>query len=298
VRGGETDVSRTVVWLAALGCSGTRHPGGTHSPAPEATVSIAAPTGIRDLVAVASSSSPDGSPVSLAWSWTVDGKGTSYVGDHVPASAVSPGEEWAVQVVPTSAGASGPAATASVTIPEPRGGNFLVVVFDDLGVDKFNASGIASRREPTPVIDQLAAQGVYFRNAYASPLCSPTRGEILTGRHARRTGVGKLISGSGDEELALEALTLPEALVSARGGPYTSIAVGKYHLAAPSSEQGYDGPNEQGFSWYSGSNDNLPFRPDGYVNWIKDTNGETAKSTKYATTDTVDDALQQISGAQ
>jgi arylsulfatase A len=41
---------------------------------------------------------------------------------------------------------------------------------------------------PTPHLDRLAADGIRFRTAWATPLCSPSRALILTGRYAFRTG--------------------------------------------------------------------------------------------------------------
>lgn len=43
---------------------------------------------------------------------------------------------------------------------------------------------------PTPIIDELAAQGVKLENYYVQPLCSPTRATIMTGRYPSHTGVG------------------------------------------------------------------------------------------------------------
>ena len=46
-----------------------------------------------------------------------------------------------------------------------------------------------------PAMEALATNGVVFRNAYANPLCSPTRACVLTGRHGFRTGVGDAQQG-------------------------------------------------------------------------------------------------------
>ena len=49
---------------------------------------------------------------------------------------------------------------------------------------------------PMPTVDALAANGVRFLNAYAAPVCSPTRAAMLTGRYAYRTGVSTVVGGA------------------------------------------------------------------------------------------------------
>jgi len=66
--------------------------------------------------------------------------------------------------------------------------NLLVVLLDDLGQREFplyNPGFDAA----IPVMRRLASQGVWFRNAYATPICAASRVELLTGRYAHRTGV-------------------------------------------------------------------------------------------------------------
>src|SRR5262245_15909232 len=86
-------------------------------------------------------------------------------------------------------------ATAAPAAPPP---NLLVIVTDDMGVDKVGVyatdvpgyAELAENLPSTPRIDELAASGLRFTNAWANPTCSPTRAGIQTGRHAFRTGVG------------------------------------------------------------------------------------------------------------
>ena len=76
---------------------------------------------------------------------------------------------------------------------EPTG-NVLIVLVDDIGPELLAVYGEGDDPPPTPNIDRLAAEGVLFRNAWANPLCSPTRALIMTGRYAFRTGVGSVIN--------------------------------------------------------------------------------------------------------
>lgn len=64
--------------------------------------------------------------------------------------------------------------------------NILLILVDDLGREWFGSYGGEGDR--TPNIDRLAASGIRFENAYATPLCTPSRHEMLTGRYPFRTG--------------------------------------------------------------------------------------------------------------
>ena len=68
--------------------------------------------------------------------------------------------------------------------------NVLLLIADDLGVDRIGA--YAEHPDPglTPNIDRLAERGVLFRNCWSNPYCSATRATIWTGRYCFRTGVG------------------------------------------------------------------------------------------------------------
>src|SRR5437762_12513358 len=71
--------------------------------------------------------------------------------------------------------------------PAPRP-NIVFVLLDDLRWDELGCAGHPFVR--TPNIDRLAREGALFKNAYATtPLCSPSRASILTGRYAHAHGV-------------------------------------------------------------------------------------------------------------
>ena len=177
--------------------------------------------------------------------------------------------------------------------------NVLIVVADDVGIDQIGAYGLGGDLPPTPNLDALAANGVLFRNAYSNPVCSPTRVQVLTGRHSYRHGIGHIV---GPEmispelfALPLEETILPEMLDLGTGGMYDHAAIGKWHL--------YEGlgfetaPNDAGFNHFAGTPSNLGFDPQAYYNWIKVVDGTFFVSTTYATTDQVNEALAFMTSA-
>jgi len=64
--------------------------------------------------------------------------------------------------------------------------NILFIMADDLGKEWLSCYG--SEEHKTPHLDRLAEGGLRFQNAYATPLCTPTRHVLLTGRYPFRTG--------------------------------------------------------------------------------------------------------------
>lgn len=64
--------------------------------------------------------------------------------------------------------------------------NIVLILADDLGTEVLGSYGGQTYR--TPNIDELAHQGIRFTHTYSSPVCSPSRVNLLTGRYGFRTG--------------------------------------------------------------------------------------------------------------
>src|SRR5438128_889183 len=95
--------------------------------------------------------------------------------------------------------------------------NILLIIADDYGADSsslYNSTNSGASLPPTPNIEALARSGVVFRNAYASPVCSPTRACLITGRYGFRTGVGDVVEGTSGAALKTNEFTLPEAFAA------------------------------------------------------------------------------------
>lgn len=108
--------------------------------------------------------------------------------------------------------------------------NFVFFLVDDLGWMDIGANG--SSFYETPNIDKLAKEGVRFTQAYAgSPICSPTRAAILTGKNPARINLTQWIGGPGNPDyernLPLDEVLFPELLQKAG---YKNLFLGKWHL--------------------------------------------------------------------
>lgn len=172
--------------------------------------------------------------------------------------------------------------------------NLLLVVLDDVGVDRIGAYREHPVPGRTPTLDALARDGVLFRNCWSNPYCSATRATILTGRYGFRTNIGRIVDGEA-RGLGFDEWTIPEVLEAGSDGAYASAFFGKWHLAGVG--QGADHPNESGFPHFAGSLANLGKRG-GYRRWERTVDGETETCRRYATTVTVDDALAFVDEAE
>jgi len=116
---------------------------------------------------------------------------------------------------------------APLQAPPSAPPSVVVILMDDIGRDKVGAYADHADAPPTPHLDALAARGVLFRNAWAYPVCSPTRAALLTGRHSDRTGIGAIIESADGvaTPLPFSETILPEALPD-----HASVTLGKWHL--------------------------------------------------------------------
>lgn len=111
--------------------------------------------------------------------------------------------------------------------------NIVFILIDDLGIEATNSygsSGLVQHNGDVvaytqPNLDAIAAEGMTFLSAFATPSCAPTRAQFLTGRYPFRTGVTWPTLPNGP--LAAEEITFAEILQ--QQGYHTGMA-GKWNV--------------------------------------------------------------------
>ena len=183
--------------------------------------------------------------------------------------------------------------------------NIVFILADDLGWMDLGCYG--SDLHETPVLDKLAKQSVRFTNAYAaSPVCTPTRASILTGKFparlhmtiwresAAQRGRRRLLEPIARGDLPLEEVTLAERLQQA--GYYTAH-VGKWHLGraeAYPQTHGFD-INIGGTLWGAPQTFFYPYRGEQYFRqWRYVPDLEPGRTGEYLTDRLTDKALEII----
>lgn len=109
--------------------------------------------------------------------------------------------------------------------------NVVVILIDDLGFSHFNCFG---SELVTPNIDALAMGGLRYTNFHVTPLCSPTRAALLTGRNHHSVGMRGISNWSSGfpsmrGQISQHATTMAEVL---RDQGYTTLGLGKWHLVS------------------------------------------------------------------
>ena len=100
--------------------------------------------------------------------------------------------------------------------------NVILIMADDMGWGDTGYNG--HNHIKTPYLDDMAANGMQFSRFYAAgPVCSPTRGSVLTGRNPNRYGITNANAG----HLKKEEVTLAEVF---KANGYATGHFGKWHL--------------------------------------------------------------------
>jgi len=104
--------------------------------------------------------------------------------------------------------------------------NIIIVYADDLGYGDLSCFG--ATKIATPNIDRLAKEGIKFTDFYsASPVCSPSRAALMTGRIPQRQGITSVFFPESFTGMPTSEMTIGDVLKS-KG--YATAHVGKWHL--------------------------------------------------------------------
>lgn len=258
---------------------------------------------------------PDDGPSPLSYYWSTTG---GRIDDPIaPSSTLTSDTPGTFDVVLTvSDGESTDSVSTTVTFvrPEEEGGggaggagpgdgrrpNILFIIADDWGAESTSLYPELvgdSGAVPVPNIEALAENGLVFDDAWASPVCSPTRGTIISGQYGHRTGVTTV-----GNVLPTDTVTLFDRL-TADASSYSQAFFGKYHVGGGSIDPrpGVAYPDvprilqhvrDLGITTFRGI---LGGGVVDYYNWSAyDINGPAIPTTTYATTALADFAIDYI----
>ena len=129
--------------------------------------------------------------------------------------------------------------------------NFLIIMADDLGAKELACYGHPTHR--TPNLDRLASTGIRFETCYATPVCHPTRFEIMTGQYGCHNGVLNFAGRRGGpqpksavEDIGANHVTFAELLKSAG---YKTALAGKWQLSGSGPTLVHDSGFDEYLMW-------------------------------------------------
>lgn len=145
--------------------------------------------------------------------------------------------------------------------------NIIIILADDLG---WGDVGFHGSDIKTPNIDQLAKEGIVLDQFYTTPICSPTRAGLMTGRYPNRFGLREtVIPPWSNFGVDTSEVFVPQLL--AKAGYKNRAAIGKWHLGH--ARRMYL-PLHRGFThfygFYNGAFDYFTHKREGQLDWHND----------------------------
>jgi arylsulfatase A-like enzyme len=163
--------------------------------------------------------------------------------------------------------------------------NVIIILSDDQGYGDLSVNGNPILQ--TPAFDRLHDESIRMSNFHVSPLCTPTRGQLMTGMDAMHNKASTVLFGRG--RIQRDLVTVPEVF---KNNGYSTGIFGKWHLG----DTYPDRPMDRGFQkalWFKGwgllseaeyDNDYYKTR---YMDGLK-----TVQSSKYCTDLWFDEAMK------
>ncbi len=172
--------------------------------------------------------------------------------------------------------------------------NVIIIMPDDMGYGDLGVTGNTVIR--TPHLDQFAAESAELTNFYVSPVCSPTRASLMTGRYNYRTRC--IDTFKGRSMMEPEEVTLAEAL---RDEGYATGIFGKWHLGDNFPMRAHDQGFEEALVHRGGglAQPSEPIENDNrYTDAILFHNGEQVQTEGYCTDVYFDAAIDFMKESQ
>jgi arylsulfatase A-like enzyme len=184
----------------------------------------------------------------------------------------------------------------------PPGPNVILIMADDQGYGDIRAHGHPFIR--TPNMDRLHAESVRFTDFHVAPMCTPTRGQLLTGVDAMKNGATAVCQGRS--MIRREIPTLADYFA---GAGYRTILSGKWHLGDSYPHR----PQDRGFqevlsfrawglpslaSHWANSYINPEAASDSYHDPVLEYNGTDKPYQGYVTDIFFDHAMEQIEASR
>lgn len=158
--------------------------------------------------------------------------------------------------------------------------NILLIIADDMGLDATPGYEIGSVKPNMPNLQTMINTGIRFNNLWSNPVCTPTRGTILTGKYGFRTNVLKV-----DDDMPTSEISIQRHLDNTNSG-YSHAVIGKWHLSNDGNH-----PSNMGVGYYAGL---LNGGVQSHTNWNFTENGITTNSNEYTTTKFTDLAINWV----
>ena len=149
-------------------------------------------------------------------------------------------------------------------------------MIDNVGFPEFGING--NELVKTPNLDRFATEGIQFSRFYSTPMCAPTRANLMTGRYHYRTGV--IHTSRGGAKMHGDEVTVAEML---KDEGYVTGIFGKWHLGDNYPMR----PQDQGFDetliHLSGRLGQVPDFPNTYIDPKLWENGQYVQKEGYCT---------------
>ncbi|MEO0472899.1 MAG: sulfatase-like hydrolase/transferase [Bacteroidota bacterium] len=161
--------------------------------------------------------------------------------------------------------------------------NILLIISDDLGTDVSNGYFQNNPMPTTPTLDSLRSVGITFSNAWAYPVCAPTRAAILSGKYGVKTGATELPASLDTTDVSIF-----RALASQTNDTYADALIGKWHLRTNPDQ--FE-PIDHGADHFDGL---LGGGVQDYYSWEHTLNDSTGIDTTYTTEAITNGAIDWI----